>query len=475
MQEHARAAVVAAHSAAAQAGADILKHGGSAVDAAIATAFALAVVDPQNCGIGGHGGAMLVQSASGMPVTLIDFNTAVPEGFDPRLFARAPRCGTFVVSGVAVSVPAVVTGLEYAHGQFGKLSFADLVQPAIVLARGGYPLGIDLARSLAWAKEHHPALSAEFKAVFFAGDRPLTEGAALKQPALARTLQLIASSGAAALHHGPLAESICDCVTRNGGKLSVRDLRRRHAEVRAAESVAFAGATVHGPRRETTGYGILCDALGALDVSVLGANRSAQYVQACASALRAGWAKRLETVSALVAGHTTHLCACDNSGMLVSMTFTHGPTWFGSGLVAPDTGIVLNSGSNLFVRPKRGGAAYPVHNMCPVIVECAGGARHAIGSPGGSKIPANVMQLIVDAVYYRVPLGEAIGLPRVSVAPGGGLEAEPDLLPLIPASMQPRAIERDEYYGPAGALSLDSNGCARAAPDRRFSPGVATA
>jgi gamma-glutamyltranspeptidase / glutathione hydrolase len=111
--------------------------------------------------------------------------------------------------------------------------------------------------------------------------------------------------------------------------------------------------------------------------------------------------------------------------------------------------------------------------MSPVIVEDERGARHAIGSPGGSKIPSIVMQLIVDAIHYRVPLAEAIALPRVSVAPDGRIEAEPAMLEVITQVLQARTIERSEYYSPASALSLDNEGSAHAALDPRFSPGVA--
>ncbi len=475
MEEHSSGAVVAAHPLAAQAGARMLGRGGNAVDAAVAAAFALAVVDPQNCGIGGHGGAMLVQSAAQAPAVLIDFNTAAPAGFDGGALRDAKCCGTFAASGASVSVPAVVGGLECAHARFGKLAFGELLQPAVALAHDGHPVGSDLAHAIAWAAQNHAGLSAEFRSVFYAGGTPAAAGTLLKQQDLARTLEAIARDGSAAFYQGPTAEAVCNCACRHGGRLSMEDLQGLRIRVEHAEHVTFAGATVYGPHAGATGYGILRDALTALDAGALGDNRSLPYARAVTAALRHAWQQRAARARAVAAGHTTHLCACDGAGTLVSMTFTHGPTWFGSGLVAPGTGVVLNSGANLFVRPRAGGTLYAVHNMSPVIVEQPNRVRHAIGAPGGSKIPAIVMQLVVDAVHYELPLADAIKLPRVSVAPNGGIEAESALVALLGSGLDARTIDRSEYYGPASALSLAGRGQASAALDPRFSPGCAEA
>ncbi len=473
MEGRSGGAVVAAHPLAAQAGAGVLGRGGNAVDAAVAAAFALAVVDPQNCGLGGHGGAMLVQSAAQTPPLMIDFNTAVPTGFDDGALRAAKRCGTFAVSGASVSIPAVLAGLECAHARFGKLAFGELLRPAIALARDGHPVSADLAHAIVWAALNHAGLSTEFRSVFCANGKPASAGTLLKQQDLARTLEAIAGDGLAAFYRGPIAVAVCNCVCHYGGRLSIEDLQSSRTHVERAEQVTFGNASVFGPHAGATGYGILRDALAALDASALGDNRSLPYARAVTAALRHGWQQRAAQARA-IGGHTTHLCACDGASMLVSMTFTHGPTWFGSGLVAPSTGVVLNSGANLFVRPRAGDALYAVHNMSPVIVEqsCA---RHAIGSPGGSKIPAIVMQLVVDAVHYDLPLADAIKLPRVSVAPDGGIEAESALAAMIKSKLHARTIDRSEYYGPASALSLAGPGHASAALDPRFSQGYAEA
>lgn len=468
--------VVAAHSAAAEAGAHALRAGGSAVDAAVATALALAVVDPANCGLGGHGGAMVVQPGAGSACALIDFNTSVPEGYDTDSLRRAPQAGHCACGGPAVSVPNIVAGLGAAHAKFGRLPWSDLAQPAAALARDGIVVNADLERSLAWAAANHPALSPEFHSIFFPNTQPLRLGDRLTQPRLAETLETIGSEGAASFRHGPIVAAICRCVTSAGGTLSPADMQRDTAVVSAAAAAGFDGALIYGGPAATSGYGILVAALQELGQTDLGASRGVRYAEALCAALSAAWLARRASAAPLMAeGHTSHVCACDGEGMLVSMTITHGPTWFGAGLVVPETGMVLNSGANLFVRLSTSSRILAIHNMCPVIVAGPGGARHAIGSPGGSKIPAIVLQAVIDAVRYDQPLANAIARPRISVDPAGQPEVEGALLRELPRQFQARRIDLHEYYGPASALSLSPAGPPQAALDPRFSPGIAVA
>jgi gamma-glutamyltranspeptidase/glutathione hydrolase len=190
--------------------------------------------------------------------------------------------------------------------------------------------------------------------------------------------------------------------------------------------------------------------------------------------LHAAWSARQRLAANLVAGarHTNHFCVADDEGALVSLTFTHGPLWFGSGLVAPGTGVVLNAGANLFARSLADGTIFPQTNLTPVIVACGNGARHAIGSPGGMRIPAIVLQMVVDVVGYGLPLSKAIALPRMSVSPDGALEAEPDLAAAAPSARPVEQIKVRDYYGPASALSLSTTGDPAAACDPRFSSAV---
>lgn len=462
-----RGIVVASHQAAADAGTEVLRSGGNAIDAAVAAAATLVVADPANCGVAGFGGFMVVDQPSGHGAMRVDFNTAVPAQFEPALLRQAGHAGPFVHGGPSVSIPAVVPGLATAHRAFGRLPFSDLFEPAVTLAGDGLAVGSDLGRSLAWVAKQHGGLSREFKAVFFRNDQPLRAGDRLVQPELAASLEYIARHGEEAWRSGPLVEAICDCVSAEGGALSPADFARAAADVAEAERTSFDDAVVYGPTRLGSGYDILSQSLSRLQDRDFGGNRGVDYAHEIAAALRAAWDGRRARWSLLIAEsqHTNHFCTADAEGMLVSCTFTHGPLWFGSGLVVPGTGMVLNCGANLFARQRTDGSFFPLTNLTPVIVACADGSRHAIGSPGGIRIPAVVLQSVLDLVRYKIPLPEALPLPRVSVDFDGNLEAEPPLAQRLHGA---KPIRVSDYYGPASGISLAPEGPSVAARDPRF-------
>jgi gamma-glutamyltranspeptidase/glutathione hydrolase len=469
--------VVSAHAGAAQCGARILAQGGSAVDAAITMATVLGVVDPANCGIGGYGGGMVIHQSGNRHTTQIDFNTMVPAGFSVEGLVAAPRSGAFVHGGPAVSFPAVVAGLSAAHADCGRLEFADLLRPAIELARDGFTVGEDLHNNLSWAAARHRGLSDEFRSIFFRGGVPLQRGEQLRQPALADSLEYVAQHGRAAFHSGPLAQAVCAVAAGAGGTMSIDDFAQEEIAAAPAETIEFGDASIHGTSAGRSGFGVLAVALERLRGRDLGLNRGQVYIDQIFSALSQAWAVRRTRAENLVGGarHTNHFCVADAQGTLVSLTFTHGPLWFGSGLVAPGTGIVLNAGANLFARCVADGSIFPMTNLTPVVLDCADGSRHAIGSPGGIRIPAIVLQMILDALVYGLPLHEAIAAPRVSVTAGGALEVEPQLLSALAADRDAQAINTRHYYGPAAALTVTSSGDAIAARDPRFSCAVAHA
>lgn len=466
------AGVTAAQWDAAAAGLDALAHGGNAVDAAVATAFALAVVDPANCGIGGHGGCMVVAPAGDGQVLQVDFNTRCPAGFDPRAIASAPKTWKFAHGAATVTVPAVCAGLLAAHRRFGRLDRKAVLAPAIALAEKGFAVTKELAASLEWAARHHEGLTAEFKRIFFAGGEPLREGATLRQPDLARTLWGISEMGEAALRDGPFTHAIASVVQAEGGSLTATDISDYVPCFGPAHECRYSDAAVFGAAVNESGFEILSRSLIELEGRDLGPNRSPTYVDYVASALRAAWTQRRDRVEGAepAARHTTHLCAVDPEGLVVSLTFTHGPLWFGSGMVAPGTGIVLNAAANLLRKVKGSAQLVPLHNMTPVVIKDPNGAIHALGSPGGSRIPAIVLQAIVDLLRYSLPLAESLRLPRLSVDPGGAIEIEDPLRSIVPEAY---VIERYEYYGPASGLTLTSDGRLLGALDPRFNPAFA--
>jgi gamma-glutamyltranspeptidase / glutathione hydrolase len=419
-------AVVTPQLLAADAGAELLAAGGSAVDAAIAAAFALCVVDPSNCGIGGYGGFLVYAPADGEPA-LVDFNTWVQAGFESAQLRAPGAIGSMVRGGASVAPPAVVAGLIGAHERFGRCARTEVLAPAIRLARHGFPIG----PYLAWALSEHLADidsidDAEFGATFYPGGRPRAAGELLVQRELAATLEAIVDRGADALRTGRIAEAICEAVVADGGVLALADLADEHVVIGAPTTMNFAGSTLHGPPLEGSGTGVMFPALAAIDPARLGTNRGAAYVSELANALRSAWrARRGASADATSLPHTTHLCAAAPDGGLVALTFTHGP-WFGSDLMAPGTGIVLNGGANLFAPSSNGGRA--VTNMAPLILDGADGVRHAVGATGGPRIPAMLVSTVVDIVCYDATLDEAIAAPRLAVqAEHGRIEVEAGL------------------------------------------------
>jgi len=461
---------VAAHQAAADAGAGALAAGGSAVDAAVATGLALCVVDPPNCGLGGYGGFLIYAPPDDWP-RLVDFNTSVPPRVDVAPLRLPGDISTVVDGGAAVAPPRVVPGLLAAHARFGRLPLVELVRPAVRLAGEGFPVGRDLARALAEHWGRTEGGTPEFAAIFFPEGRPPEEGARLVQSDLALTLEAIASDGAEPFRAGRIVDAICETTTADGGFLEPADFAQDTVAVGPASIAHFESATIYGPPRETSGAGVLFSALERIDPVRLGTNRGRAYVTELSEALRAAWQERTEAARvALNARHTTNLCTADADGGLVALTFTHGSRWFGAGLVACGTGIVLNAGANLFAATVEGPLA--VTNMSPIVVDEAHGRRHALGGTGGPRIPGIVLSAVVDVVHYGSSLADAVAAPHLSVrALDGVLEAEPELLESLGANGGSTLGLRD--YGPSSGITRTAEGVIPAV-DPRFGSGVAS-
>lgn len=463
--------VVAAHQAAAEAGASALAAGGTAVDAAVATAFALCVVDPANCGLGGYGGFLIYAPPSGEP-TAVDFNTWAPNRLDPALL-RVPGALTgFAEGGASVAPPAVVPGLLAAHAAFGRLEFSDLLASAIRLAAEGFVVGTSTALALRqqWDRAEGRG-DTEFHRVFFPDGAPPAQGSRLLQPALAETLEAIAATDGEAFRTGPIVESICEATRADGGFLEAADFAEAHVTFGPAEALQLSSSIVYGASRSTSGTGVLFPALESLEGVELGTNREAAYIENLAEALKAAWGRRTGSAkAALEARHTTHLATADSDGGMVALTFTHGP-WCGSGLVAPGTGVLLNAGANLFA--PIGGLPMAVTNMSPVIFDVEDGVRHALGATGGPRIPAFLTTAIIDVVHYGSTLSDAIAAPHLALRVAEReLEVEPSLARFVRPDTKP--LQAGDGFGAAlGITRMPSEWTP--AVDPRFERGVARA
>ncbi len=383
--DRARGLVVTTQQLAADAGRDLLSAGGSAVDAIVAAAFALCVVDPSNCGVGGYGGFLVYAPADDEPFT-VEFNTWMPARLDPSRLRRPGSLEPMVRGGLGVSPPAVVPGLLEAHARFGRRPRAEVLEPAIRLARDGFPVG----HYLAWALEEHRAhggagRGGDFDSLFYPGGVPLARGSRLIQSDLAGTLEAIREGGAEAVQSGAIAAAICEDVAASGGVVTPDDLAQDHVSVGPATTATFAGATVYGPSPAVSGAGVLFPALEEIDPAKLGANRGREYVAAIADSLRRAWTVRIAECGAPATHpHTTHLCAAGPERDLATLTFTHGP-WFGSDLIAAGTGIVLNGGANILAPSVSGGRA--VTNMAPIVLDSGDHAAPCPRSGGRAADP----------------------------------------------------------------------------------------
>ena len=459
-------AVVAANRLAADAGAQMLRRGGNAADAALAAAAASCVVDPANCGIGGYGGFAVVQTPAGH-VSQIGFNAAVPQCASA---GRISRGG----AGSRVTPPAVAAGLCTLGRSFGRLGVAAALAPAIDFARGGFRVGPGLAAALARAFATHRGLNEAFRRTFSRDGAPLREGDVLVQAALARTLAAIADGRWPGSAEDRVARSLMHTVNAAGGALATDDFAAPQASVGDAVAARYHGCDVYVPDPDGCGSSILLDALRTLEGVRLGPDRRDRYVDAIGKALRDAWRRRDAAYSPLsrAAGQTTHLCVADADGMLVSLTFTHGPVWFGSGLLDDDTGILLNCGMHILARRNADGRVVAQPHLTPTIVRRRE-ARCAVGSPGGRRIPAIVLQAIVDLVDYDVPIEDVLDAPRLSADAEGTLDAEAPLAAQMPERAM-RVVAPGEYFGPAGALEWTERGT-RCARDPRFGDACAVA
>lgn len=429
--------VVSQNRQAAQIGSDILARGGSAVDAAIAVSFAIGVLEPWMSGLGGIG-AMLVKPL-GETVTAIDAGARSPASLDPADFplVEGKDADLFgwpnvledrnVIGAKSICIPGLLRGLQVAHERFGRLPWAELVAPAIALAEAG-PI-VD-AQTTAWIAQDMARLSRNpaCAGIFLPGGLPLASPAAVSgkvaritNPALVPTLKTIAEQGPSALYEGPIAEALAEDVQALGGYLSREDLSGFEAVHAEAASEPYRDHTLHLVPELNGGVTV------ALALRTLAARAkpvsevpSPEDVLAACDALDAAWSHRFSVLGdgaeRRLPSCTTHFSVVDRDGMTVSLTQTL-LSLFGSGVVSPQTGILLNNGVNWFdPRPGRVNALAPgkkaLANYAPMMMSGPGEDVVALGGSGGRKILPAVYQALIHIADYGFSLEDAIAAPR---------------------------------------------------------------
>jgi gamma-glutamyltranspeptidase/glutathione hydrolase len=462
--------VACAQHLACEVGVEAMKAGGNAVDAAVAVGYALAVTYPAAGNLGG-GGFMTIVFADGRK-TFIDFREKAP-----LKAARDMYLGPDgqVVKGLstqgylAIATPGTVGGLEYAREKYGTLPRAALIDPAIQLARDGFTLDagdiLPLAASTATLRKYPSST-----AIFLKDGQTPAIGDRLVQSDLARTLTAIRDQGAAGFYQGEVGAAIVSAVQKGGGILSAEDMARIKPREIAPIACDYRGYTVVSAPPPSSGGVTLCETLNILEGYPLKdwGFGSAQALHAEIETMRHAYVDRnnlledpdfgpnpVETLiskdyaakirAAIDPGHaaksadlapgkpphegtnTTHYSIVDSQGNAVAVTYTLND-WFGAGMVAEGTGVVLNDemddfttkvgAPNMFglVQGAKNGiepGKTPLSSMTPTVVVKDGKPLLVLGTPGGSRIITVVMQSILDVIDYGMTISEAVDAPRI--------------------------------------------------------------
>ena len=461
--------VAAEHQLASEAGVRILRQGGNAVDAAVATSLAVGVVNPTSCGIGGGGFMLIFERATG-GVYALDYRETAPAAASRDMFVRDGKVvpELSLHSGLAVAVPGEVAGLFAALRRFGSISFAAVAAPAIAYARDGFAVEPHLAEAIARqldAIRDRPALAA---ILLHSDGTPLRAGETLHQPALADTLEQIARDGPRAFYEGRVAAAIVDSVRAADGVMSLADLAAYQPIWRQPLATDFAGYRVYGMPAPSSG-GVIISALNMLRADDLLAleRESPTYLHLLTEALQFAFADRAAfygdpdfvrvplrgllapqrgralrrrmsaatTFSPAFYGDhtlpddagTSHLSVVDGAGNAVAAT-TSINTPFGALIVADGTGIILNdtmddfsaqpgapnvfrligSEANAIAPRKR-----PLSSMTPTIVTRGGQVVAVAGASGGPLIITGTLQVLLNALVFGQDADAAVAAARI--------------------------------------------------------------
>ncbi len=466
--------VVAQEKTAARIGGDVLRRGGNAVDAAVATAFAMAVTYPRAGNLGG-GGFMIVHSVDRHEDVAIDYRETAPAATTPQIFLGAdgkPDRAKSRDSALGVGVPGTVAGLTLALEKYGsgKFTLAELLEPAIELAHDGLVVTDDSADTLPGWYRRLARWPSSVKIFSRADGTSLREGDRLVQTDLAATLSAIAEQGARGFYEGPVAEKLVKAIDDAGGIMTADDLKSYQAVIRAPVRGTYRGYDIISMPQPSSGGVVLVETLNILEGFPMGQMKQgtalslhvlieamkrayadrARYLgdpafvsapvkilisKDYAAKQRAGidldhatpWTDALSATPPHEGGNTTHFSVVDSRGNAVSNTYTLNFS-YGLGLVADGTGVLLNNELDDFTAAPGASNAYglvgfeanlpgpgkrPLSSMSPTIVLKDGKPVLVTGSPGGSRIISTVLQVIVNVLDYGMDVAAAVDAPRL--------------------------------------------------------------
>lgn len=517
--------VVSQNAIAARVGADVLRKGGNAVDAAIATAFALAVVLPRAGNVGG-GGYMVVHMAArnGKPAQdlTIDYYGQASRNTTPDLLLDAngkfDRAKGYSMKGAAI--PGTVAGLWEAHKRFGSLPWGTLVAPAIAMAKKGVVLSDDEAQATADQKKSMADDPAALAVYFKADGTAYRPGETWRQPDLARTLKLIAAKGRDGFYTGAFAKTFADGIKAGGGVIDTVDLANYQPVVSPPIWSSYRGYRIAFMPPTASGVSV-AEAMNILERFPVGAQRwgSVANLHLLAETMKIVWADRRlvgggpdwKTPSIGLASKnyaaeraklispnralgpkdvpdgnpypfeskdTTHFSVVDAAGDAVSNTFTLSAS-YGAHVVAPGTGVLLNNSLGNLAWGKdreKDKATAPVpgkrvgSTITPMIVFKDDRPWLVTGTPGGGYIIATMVQMLSNVIDFNLNIAEAAERPRMNQGGGdGALELEegysPDIIPLLEA--KGHKIKMSNTMGSVQSIMVDGDRFLGSADTRR--------
>lgn len=466
--------VAAAKPEASEVGVKILEMGGNAVDAAIATAFALGVLEPNASGLGG-GGFMIIKLADMDEAIVIDFRETAPSAAGPTFFNLDANNRVINqesnVGGKAVGVPGEVAGLLYALEHFGTMSRAQVIQPSIEWAEKGILVTVNLYDIINSNYDKIVAMENGVDLYLKDGGLPYEIGETIVLKDLADTLRIIAEKGVDGFYKGDIAEKIAAEVQKRGGVLTLEDLANYDLQIRKPVVGTYRGYTILSVPPASSGGTHIIELLNIMenfDIAAMGDNTvetlhlwsealkmifadrsrymadtafvdvplvgltSKEYAKTLAEKI--DMTKPLESVSAgdpwqYESGSTTHLSVMDKDGNMVAMTKSIN-YFFGSGVVVPGTGIIMNNHMDDFVKTPGSANSVepgkrPLSSMSPTLVlDPEGKPYMTIGSPGATRIITTVAQVISNVIDHGMPIQTAILAPRVYRSQSGAMSIE---------------------------------------------------
>ena len=519
--------VVSQNTHATEAGYEILKKGGNAVDASVAVGFALAVTLPRAGNLGG-GGFVLIYDKEKDDVTSIDYRSAAPKSATSDLFVQDDSVVRF--GHLVNAVPGSVAGLLKAHQDHGTMPLADLLMPAIRLARDGFEVTHDLNYVLEWGKESMLSNEASYNKFYSTNKDPIEIKSTFKQPNLAKSLFMISKKGADVFYRGEIAKWISEESLANGGLITLEDMASYEAKYREPIVTSYRGYKIISMAPAASGGLVLLQTLNILenfDLKDSGHN-SAKTIHILSEAMQRAYADRAEyhgdpdfydvpikqilskqyskDLSDQISGmrtpdgqiyegdlkkydespDTTHFSIIDSKGNAVSNTYTLGSS-FGSGVTIKKGGFLMNNQmrnfSHFYGRDDMQYGTSEANKLEPgkrmistqtptLVFDPKGDLFMILGSPGGGRIPNIITQVISNVIDHEMSFTEAMIAPRINQRLEGNLQLEtgfsPDTISLL--IERGHKVESSNTMGSVQAIFLDQGNIFGVADTRR--PGA---